>query len=66
MTGLMEELHYGEGYQYAHDTEEKLTAMSCLPESLKGKVYYAPDGQGEEKAWKEKLRAIKEKREQMF
>lgn len=66
VTGLMEELHYGEGYQYAHDTEEKLTAMSCLPESLKGKVYYAPDGQGEEKAWKEKLRAIKEKREQMF
>lgn len=66
VTGLMEELHYGEGYQYAHDTEEKLTAMSCLPESLKGKVYYASDGQGEEKAWKEKLRAIKEKREQMF
>lgn len=66
VTGLMEELHYGEGYQYAHDTEEKLTSMSCLPESLKGKVYYAPDGQGEEKVWKEKLRSIKEKREQMF
>lgn len=66
VTGLMEELHYGEGYQYAHDTEEKLTSMSCLPESLKGKVYYAPDGQGEEKVWKDKLRSIKEKREQMF
>ncbi|MBR4334156.1 MAG: replication-associated recombination protein A, partial [Clostridia bacterium] len=27
-TKLMENLGYGKGYQYAHDTEEKLTAMS--------------------------------------
>ena len=40
VTELMQELHYGEGYQYAHDTKEKLTDMECLPESLKGKEYY--------------------------
>lgn len=34
-TGLMKELHYGEGYQYAHDYEDKLTTMQCLPDSLK-------------------------------
>lgn len=35
-TSLMKDLHYGEGYQYAHDTQEKLTNMECMPESLKG------------------------------
>ena len=37
-TALMAELHYGEGYQYAHDTEMKLTDMQCLPDSLEGRV----------------------------
>ena len=36
-TKLMEELHYGEGYRYAHDTEEKLTNLQCLPDSLLGR-----------------------------
>ena len=31
VTGLMKQLDYGKGYQYAHDYEDKLTAMSCLP-----------------------------------
>ena len=31
-TKLMKELHYGEGYEYAHDTSEKLTAIQCLPD----------------------------------
>ncbi len=43
VTELMQELHYGEGYQYAHDTEEKLTRMQCLPDSLKGRKYYRPN-----------------------
>ncbi len=65
-TRLMEELDYGKGYQYAHDTEEKLTAMQCLPDSLAGREYYHPTEQGIEarikarleeiKAWKEKHR----------
>ena len=60
VTELMQELHYGEGYQYAHDTEEKLTTMECLPESLKGKEYYLPGNQGHEAEVKEKLEKIKE------
>ena len=59
-TGLMKELHYGEGYQYAHDTEEKLTKMECLPESLKDRSYYRPTGMGQEKQVKERLEQIKE------
>ena len=54
----MRELHYGEGYEYAHDTEEKLTRMQCLPDSLQGKKYYEPTEQGQEAIIKEKLEQI--------
>lgn len=59
VTGLMEELHYGEGYQYAHDTQEKLTDMQCLPDSLMGKEYYIPTQQGQEKEMAERLAKVK-------
>ena len=32
VTNLMKELDYGRGYQYAHDAEETLTHMQCLPD----------------------------------
>lgn len=57
-TSLMEELHYGEGYIYAHDTEEKLARMTCLPESLKDRKYYRPTASGSESAVREKLAKI--------
>ncbi len=57
-TKLMQELHYGEGYQYAHDTVEKIASMECLPDSLKGKRYYRPGTQGAEGAAKDKLAAL--------
>lgn len=59
-TKLMKELNYGKGYQYAHDTKEKLTNMQCLPESLHGKEYYRPTEQGLEAKYKAKLEKIKE------
>lgn len=59
-TKLMKELNYGKGYQYAHDTKEKLTSMQCLPESLQGKEYYRPTEQGLEAKYKAKLEKIKE------
>lgn len=58
-TALMAELHYGEGYQYAHDTEMKLTDMQCLPDSLEGRVYYEPTGQGSEVRAREKLERVR-------
>ena len=57
-TKLMKELDYGRGYQYAHDTEEKLTRMTCLPDSMAGKRYYVPGTHGNEKKAKEKLDRI--------
>ena len=59
-TRLMKDLHYGEGYQYAHDTEEKLTDMQCLPDSLKDRTYYHPTEQGTEAKYKVRLEQIKE------
>ena len=58
-TRLMKELNYGKGYQYAHDTEEKLTNMQCLPDSLKGRTYYHPTEQGLEAKYKDRLEQIK-------
>jgi putative ATPase len=53
VTGLMKHQGYGKGYQYAHDSAEKVTDMSCLPESLLGRQYYRPTDQG----FEERLRA---------
>ena len=58
-TKLMKELNYGKGYQFAHDTKEKLTSMECLPPSLKDKVYYKPGNKGNEIKFKERLEKIK-------
>ena len=58
-TGLMKDLHYGEGYQYAHDTAEKLTRMHCLPDELLNRRYYLPTGEGAEAAVKERLERIR-------
>jgi putative ATPase len=60
-TSLMKELGYSKGYQYAHDFEEKTTDMTCLPESLKNRVYYQPTDQGSEKLIRERLEALRKK-----
>ena len=57
-TGLMKELDYGKGYIYAHDTEEKVSAMQCLPDALKDRRYYEPTEEGGERELKEKLEEI--------
>lgn len=59
-TRLMKELDYGKGYQYAHDAEDKLTDMQCLPDSIQGKEYYRPTEEGIEIKYKERLAQIKE------
>ncbi|MDO4852046.1 MAG: replication-associated recombination protein A [Clostridia bacterium] len=58
-TKLMKNLGYGKGYQYAHDTADKLTNMQCLPDSLLGREYYRPTDQGLEGRFKERLEQIK-------
>lgn len=59
-TKLMEELDYGKGYQYAHDYENKLTRMQCLPDALADRRYYRPTSQGNEQEVKARLEEIRE------
>lgn len=59
VTGLMGHIGYGKGYQYAHDAEEKVTDMTCLPESLLGRVYYKPTDQGFEARIRQRLEEIR-------
>lgn len=59
-TKLMKQLNYGQGYQYAHDYDDKLTMMDCLPESMKGKEYYFPTDQGSEAKVKARMQYIQQ------
>jgi putative ATPase len=59
VTGLMSNLGYGKGYQYAHKSDEKVTDMTCLPESLLGRRYYHPTDQGFEARIRQRLEEIR-------
>jgi putative ATPase len=58
-TGLMKNIGYGQGYQYAHDYQDRVTDMSCLPESLAGRIYYQPTDQGFEARIRMRLEEIR-------
>lgn len=58
-TGLMKSMGYGKGYQYAHDLEEKVADMQCLPDNLKDRSYYQPTSEGFEKELKKRWEEIK-------
>ncbi len=47
-THPMKEWGYGEGYQHAHNFEDAMNTMECLPENLRGTVFYEPGGRGME------------------
>ena len=59
VTGLMGHVGYGKGYQYAHNAEEKVTDMTCLPESLSGRTYYKATDQGFEARIRQRLEEIR-------
>jgi putative ATPase len=63
-TGLMKGLGYGQGYQYAHDLEDKVADMQCLPDNLRDRIYYQPTSEGVEKRIRERLEEIKRRRSQ--
>jgi len=58
-TGLMKNLGYGAGYKYAHNYEEKVTDMSCLPDNLAGRTWYHPTDQGFEQRLRVRLDEIR-------
>jgi putative ATPase len=54
-TPLMKNLGYGKGYEYAHDQDDALTGMSCLPPVLEGRRYYEPAERGFEQEIRRRL-----------
>ena len=61
-TRLMKKLGYGKGYKYAHDLDDKVADMDCLPDSLKGRKYYQGQETGEETEVKRRLDEAAKKR----
>jgi putative ATPase len=59
VTGLMKNVGYGKDYKYAHDYEEKITDMSCLPDNLADRSYYKPTDQGFEQRLRQRLDDIR-------
>ena len=57
-TGLMKNLGYGKDYQYAHDYEEKVADMQCLPDNLAGRSWYHPTDQGFEARLRQRMSEI--------
>jgi len=59
-TSFMKSVGYGAGYQYAHDLEQKVADMQCLPDNLKDRTYYHPTEEGIEKRIKARLEEIRQ------
>src|SRR5258706_2509423 len=59
VTGLMKNIGYGKDYQYAHDHQEKVTDMQCLPDNLVGRSWYKPTDQGFEQRLRARLEEIR-------
>ena len=59
VTGLMKDFGYGAGYQHAHQFEDAIVGMDCLPPSLAGKQYYFPSERGVEERIARRLEEIR-------
>jgi putative ATPase len=58
-TSLMKQLDYGKGYQYAHDVEDRVADMDCLPDRLHARTFYHPTQEGREKLLAQRMEAIR-------
>lgn len=54
-TKLMQEIGYGEGYEYDHDTEEGFSGQNYFPDDMKRQEFYRPVERGFEREVKKRL-----------
>ena len=64
-TSLMKNLGYGAGYKYAHDLEDKVADMQCLPDNLRNRTYYHPTSEGVEDRIRKRLEEIRRKKTEL-
>lgn len=62
VTGYMKQWGYGEGYQHAHNYNDAVVNMECLPPGLAGRRYYFPTNRGVEARIAERLEEIRRQR----
>src|SRR5690242_2039637 len=62
-TPSMKSWGYGEGYQHAHQFDDAMNTMECLPESLRGTVFYDPTERGAEQKIAQRLAEIRAARQ---
>ena len=60
VTKPMREWGYAAGYQHAHEYEDAIPEMECLPPSLAGRRYYVPTDRGIEKRIRERMEEIRQ------
>jgi putative ATPase len=65
VTKLMKQVGYGKGYQYAHDLDEKVADMECMPDNLRGREYYHPTQEGREKMLAQRMEEIRQRKEEL-
>src|SRR6266853_1120264 len=65
VTKLMKQVGYGKGYQYAHDLDEKVADMECMPDNLRGREYYHPTSEGKEKLLAQRMEEIRQRKEEL-
>ncbi|MDZ4799300.1 MAG: replication-associated recombination protein A [Bryobacteraceae bacterium] len=62
-TRAMKEWGYGSGYKHAHQYQDAVSGMECLPDELSGKVFYEPLSRGVEERIRVRLNEIRQLRE---
>jgi putative ATPase len=65
VTGLMKADGYGAGYEYAHDRDDAVTALQCLPDRLRERRFYRPTERGMEKDLAARIAAWRAARERL-
>ena len=63
-TRPMKEWGYGAGYQHAHQFEDAMNTMECLPDNLRGTVFYEPTDRGVEQRIAQRLEEIRARRKE--
>jgi putative ATPase len=61
-TRAMKQWGYGAGYQHAHQFEDAINTMECLPESLRGRKFYEPTARGVEQRIAARLEELRKKK----
>jgi putative ATPase len=61
-TRAMKQWGYGAGYEHAHKSDDGINTMECLPDNLRGTVFYEPTDRGVEQRIAQRIAEIREKR----